>query len=214
MAASTHEPYYMMTRDFEARSPPLPPELRSKDAAWSPPLPLELPPEDAGAPHALFYKLEDNRCERRALLRGQNCTLAIRHATARRVTGPWAAATASGPFFLDAISRPCCEGPAAGFGALEGDGASRWRDISGSVEAPAGYKHGTALLLPHAALRAVCEPQPTAAAAVGASRRETGRFRDTELCKRWRSRRNLEGERCEGKACEDWAGSRRARDLV
>ncbi|EOD37900.1 hypothetical protein EMIHUDRAFT_454738 [Emiliania huxleyi CCMP1516] len=203
------------------------------ETAWSPPLPLELPPEDAGrsvidlflllgaagAPHALFYKLEDNRCERRdyelgALLRGQNCTLAIRHATARRVTGPWAAATASGPFFLDAISRPCCEGPAAGFGALEGDGASRWRDISGSVEAPAGYKHGTALLLPHAALRAVCEPQPTAAAAVGASRRETGRFRDTELCKRWRSRRNLEGERCEGKACEDWAGSRRARDLV
>ena len=33
MAASTHEPYYMTTRDFEA---------------WSPPLPLELPPEDAG----------------------------------------------------------------------------------------------------------------------------------------------------------------------
>jgi len=117
MAASTHEPYYMTTRDFEA---------------WSPPLPLELPPEDAGrsvidlflllgaagAPHALFYKLEDNRCERRdyelgALLRGENCTLAIRHASARRVTGPWSAATASGPFFLDAISRPCCEGPAA-----------------------------------------------------------------------------------------------------
>ena len=113
--------------------------------------------------------------------------------------------------------RGCAFKPShKGFGALEGDGASRWRDISGSVEAPAGYKHGTALLLPHAALRAVCETQPTAAAAVGASRRETGRFRDTELCRRWRSRRNSEGERCDGKACEDWAGSRRARprDLV
>ena len=72
--------------------------------------------------------------------------------------------------------RGCAFKPShKGFGALEGDGASRWRDISGSVEAPAGYKHGTALLLPHAALRAVCEPQPTAAAAVGASRRETAR---------------------------------------
>ena len=43
-----------------------------------------------------------------------------------------------------------------GFGALVSTDLATWNDVSGSVNAPDDYKHGTALLLPAAARRSMC----------------------------------------------------------
>ena len=51
------------------------------------------------------------------------------------------------------------------------DDLQRWRDVTGKVSSPTGYKHGTPLLLPPAARRAVCD-----------ARRGAGPFSKTEVC--------------------------------
>ena len=44
-----------------------------------------------------------------------------------------------------------------GFGALHSADLTSWRDITGLVSTPAGYKHGTALMLPDERWHSICE---------------------------------------------------------
>jgi len=71
-----------------------------------------------------------------------------------------------------------------GIGALMSEDLRSWREITGQVSVPAGYKHGTAVKLDQRALRAVCT-----------ARWEQGPFAGTAICTPGKLSRVLRGNK-------------------